>query len=303
MCTRVRRISSHGMILMLSRSLGIETSSAWTLRLLSSGTLPWSPIWYLIHCLHNEKYGLQSNTWYTVCTMRSMICSLIPDTLSAQWEVWSAVWYLIHCLHNEKYGLQFNTWYTVCTMRSMVCSLIPDTLSAQWEVWSAVWYLIHCLHNEKYGLKSDTWYTVCTMRIMVCSLIPDILSAQWEVRSAVWYLIHCLHNEKYDLQSDTWCTVCTMINNCLRPVVPKLLQGLPPAVRQRLCFNKMELVHGMGNITHSGWTRKFYFINVEHGVWSLDTLRHCKWHVPKKGTLSGYILCNISDLLCNKESD
>jgi hypothetical protein len=141
----------------------------------------WFAVWYLIHCPHNEKYGLHSNTWYTVCTMRSMVCSLIPDTLSAQWEVWAAVWYLLHCLHNEKYGLQSDTWYTVCTMRSMVCSLIPDTLSAQWEVWSAVWYLIHCLHNEEYGLQSDTWYTVCTMRSTVCSLITDTLSAQWEV--------------------------------------------------------------------------------------------------------------------------
>jgi hypothetical protein len=82
-------------------------------------------------------------------------------------------------------------------------------------------------------------------------------------------------NVKYVLQSDTWHIACTMISSCLRTLVPKLLQSLPPAVRQKLCFNKMELMHCMGNtsITRSVWTRQFYCIYVAHGVCSLDTLR------------------------------
>jgi hypothetical protein len=59
MWIRFRPISGHRMIHMLSRTLGIETSSAWKLGLLSSGTLSWSSIliphtssaqWYEIFC-------------------------------------------------------------------------------------------------------------------------------------------------------------------------------------------------------------------------------------------------------------
>jgi hypothetical protein len=39
------------------------------------------------------------------------------------------------------------------------------------------------------------------------------------------------------------------------------------------------------------------------GVWSLDTLRLCKWHESQKAKLSDYMLCNISELLLNKDSD
>jgi hypothetical protein len=59
-------------------------------------------------------------------------------------------------------------------------------------------------------------------------------------------------NVKYGLQSDTGYAVCTMICNFLLTVVPTRLQGLPPAVRQRLCFNKMELMHCKGNKSHGG---------------------------------------------------
>jgi hypothetical protein len=116
-------------------------------------------------------------------------------------------------------------------------------------------------------------------------------------------IIYVSMNVKYGLQSDTWYVVYTLISNFLRTIVPKLLQGLPPAVRQRLCFHKMELMHCMGNITHSGWTRQFYYTYEVYGVWSLDTLRHCKYHVSQKAKVSGYMLWNFSDLLCNKESD
>jgi hypothetical protein len=70
MYIRVRPVSSHGMILMLSRTLGIETFSAWTLGLLLFGTLPWSPIWYLISRLHSHmKY---SANWCTEAASSSV---------------------------------------------------------------------------------------------------------------------------------------------------------------------------------------------------------------------------------------
>jgi hypothetical protein len=94
--------------------------------------------------------------------------------------------------------------------------------------------------------------------------------------------ITIMYDVKYGLQSDTWYTVCTMISDCLRTVVPNLIQGLPPAVRQRLCFSKMELMHCMGNMTQSDWRRQFYCIYVVYGVWSLDTVRHCSVSYPKQ---------------------
>jgi hypothetical protein len=43
----------------------------------------------------------------------------------------------------------------------------------------------------------------------------------------------------------------------------------------------------------------------QRGAWGLviGYLAPLKGHVPQEGKLSGYIFCNISDLLCNKESD
>jgi hypothetical protein len=67
-------------------------------------------------------------------------------------------------------------------------------------------------------------------------------------------------NVKYGFQSDDWYALYTVISNFLRTVVPTLLQGLRPAVRHRLCSNKMELKHCMGNKPHSGRTRHFYCI-------------------------------------------
>ena len=150
----------------------------------------------------------------------------------------------------------------------------------------------------EHGAKMQTGEIVCGQRksVPVPLCPPQILMANVrESCSAVgitawakerpkilqtWITI--MYDVKYGLLSDTWYTVCTMIGNYLRTVVPNLIQGLPPAVRQRLCFNKMELMHCMGNMTHSDWRRQFYCIYVVYGVWSLDTLRHCSVKYPKQ---------------------
>jgi len=160
----------------------------------------------------------------------------------------------------------------------------------------------------QHGAKMPTGEAVCTQRKSFPEPLcpPQILTAnvrEWcsAVRINAWakerptilqMWITIMYDVKYGLQSDTWYTVCTMISNCLLPVVPKLLQGLPPAVRQRLF--QQDGAHALYGEYATQWLKTAMPLYLR-GIWGLvlGYLAPLQCQVSQTAKVSGYMLCNI----------
>jgi hypothetical protein len=125
-----------------------------------------------------------------------------------------------------------------------------------------------------------------------------MLSGPWVSRilqpecSSCYRPAHC-----HVYSSDTRYAVCTVISKFSGNCCNEATSRSAPPVKQRLCFNKMEHLHFMGNIPQTGLTLQFYCIYVVHGVSSLDTMHHCMWNVSQKQSYQP-ICCVIFQNCC-----